>query len=123
MKKIILTAVATMMMTMSFAKTQHETAVKNVDNTSISFDMRRLAVTLDLDSYQMEAVQVINDNLNEDLTEAATAKWYDRRSLMRKAVEKDINHMKSVLNEKQFNTYMKLFGATLMNREIERFRR
>ena len=43
MKKIVLTVVAAMTMTFGYAKTQNTTAVKNVDNYGITFDMRRLA--------------------------------------------------------------------------------
>ena len=120
MKKIILTVIATMIMTMGFAKTQNETAVKNVENYGITFDLRRLAVTLDLDSYQMEAAQVIYDNLNNDLSAAATARWHERPALTREAISKDISHMKTILNDKQFDKYMKLFGATLQNKFLRR---
>jgi hypothetical protein len=62
MKKIILTVVATMMMTISFAETTNTSAVKNVEERGLTFDLRRLAVTLDLTDNQMEAVKVISDN-------------------------------------------------------------
>ena len=120
MKKIVLTVVAAMTMTFGYAKPQNTTAVKNVDNYGITFDMRRLAVTLDLTDYQMEAVQVISDNLNEDLTSAATARRFDRHALINKAIRKDVQNMRNVLNDKQYETYMKLLGATLQNRIIRR---
>ena len=116
MKKIILTVVAAMVMTIGYAKTQKTTAVKNVDNYSITFDLRRLAVTLDLTDYQMEAVKVISDNLNEDLVSAATAKRFERPALIHKAIQKDAHNMRNVLNDKQYETYMKLLGATLQNK-------
>ena len=67
MKKIILTVVATMMMTISFAETTNTSAVKNVEERGLTFDLRRLAVTLDLTDNQMEAVKVISDNFNDEL--------------------------------------------------------
>ena len=123
MKKIVLTVVAAMTMTFGYAKTQNTTAVKNVDNYGITFDMRRLAVTLDLTGYQMEAVQVISDNLNEDLTSAATARRFERHALINKAIRKDVQNMRNVLNDKQYETYMKLLGATLQNRIIRRYKK
>ena len=116
MKKIILTVVAAMTITLGYAKTQNTTAVKNVENYSISFDLRRLAVTLDLDFDQMEAVKVISDNMNEELELAATAKRFERPMLVRKAIEKDTRNMRNILNDKQYDTYMKLLKATLQNR-------
>ena len=115
---MILTVVATMMMTVGYAKTHNETAVKNVDNSGITFDMRRLAVTLDLTYDQMEAVKVISDNLNDDLLSVASASWFERPALVHKAIGKDVRHMKNVLNDKQFDKYMKLLGATLQNRHL-----
>ena len=116
MKKIVLTVVAAMTMIVGNAKTQNTTAVGNVENYGITFDMRRLAVTLDLTYDQMEAVKVITDNLNEDLTSAATARRFERHVLVDKALRKDAHNMRNVLNDKQYNTYMKLLGATLQNR-------
>ena len=116
MKKIIFTVVAAMAMTMGYAKTQKTTAVKNAENYGITFDLRRLAVTLDLTDYQMEAVKVISDNLNDDLVSAATARRFERPALIHKAIRKDARNMRNILNDKQYETYMKLLGATLENK-------
>ncbi len=118
MKKIILTVVATMMMTISFAETNNVNAVKNVDNSGLTFDLRRLAVTLDLTDTQMEAVKVISDNFNDDLISATTATRFQRHALIQQAIRKDAKQMRNVLNDKQFNTYMQLLGVTLQNRFI-----
>ena len=99
MKKIILTVVATMMMTISFAETT---------NTR----------TLDLTDNQMEAVKVISDNFNDELISASTARRFQRHALIQQAIRKDAKQMRNVLNDKQFNTYMQLLGATLQNRFI-----
>ena len=116
MKKIILTVVATMMMTISFAETKNANAVKNVDNSGLTFDLRRLAVTLDLTDTQMEAVKVISDNFNDELISATSARRFQRHALIDQAIRKDAKQMRNVLNDKQFNTYMQLLGVTLQNR-------
>ena len=116
MKKSILTVVAAMMMTLGYAKTQVNSPVNNVENYGITFDMRRLAVTLDLTSYQIEAVKVASDNLNEELAKAATARHFERPALMNKALRKVSHNMKNVLNDKQYETYMSLLRATIQNR-------
>ena len=119
MKKILLTVVAAMTITLSFAKTENTTAVKEVENYGITFDLRRLAVKLDLTFDQMDAVKAISDNLNEDLATAATAKRFERPALVHKAIEKDARNMRYILNDKQYDTYMKLLRATLRNRYLK----
>ena len=118
MKKIILTVVATMMMTISFAETTNTSAVKNVEEAGLTFDLRRLAVTLDLTDNQMDAVKVISDNFNDELISASTARRFQRHALINEAIRKDAKQMRNVLNDKQFNTYMQLLGVTLQNRFI-----
>ena len=118
MKKFVLTVVAMMTMTFGFAETENQDAVRTVKNYDMSFDMRRLAGTLDLTSDQMEAIQVIQDNFNEAMLEAATVPGFQSRMLVRQAVRKDVKQMRRVLNDKQYNTYMMLLGTTLHNRGL-----
>ncbi|MBR2113602.1 MAG: hypothetical protein IJ929_02895 [Prevotella sp.] len=120
MKKIALTFVAVMMMTISYAETANRHVVANVQETGLTFDLRRLAVTLDLDENQMDAVKIISDNLNNELATAATAHWFERHALVEKAIRKDARHMRNVLNDKQYETYMKLLRTTLMNNRFMR---
>ena len=118
MKKIALTFVAVMMMTISYAETENRHAVANVQETGLNFDLRRLAVTLNLNEDQMDAVKIISENLNNELTSAATAHWFERHALVQKAIRKDARHMRNVLNDEQYETYMKLLRATLRNKII-----
>lgn len=118
MKKIALTFVAMMMMTISYAETEKSHEAANVQETGLTFDLRRLAVTLDLNEDQMEAVKIISDNLNDELATATTAHWFERHALVEKAIRKDERHMRIVLNDTQYKTYMKLLRATLRNKII-----
>ena len=120
MKKIALTFVALMMMTISYAETENRNEVANVQETGLTFDLRRLAVTLDLTESQMDAVKIISDNLNDELATAAAANWFERHALVQKAIRKDARHMRNVLNDEQYETYMKLLRATLMNNRFMR---
>lgn len=126
MKKVILTVVAMMTFTLSFAEngTEKEAAfdrfwsVGNVENYDMTFDMRRLAAKLDLTSDQMEVIEVIQDNFNSEMLNAATARGFERRALVRQAVKKDAHQMQRVLNDEQFQTYMMLLGTTLRNKGL-----
>ena len=118
MKKIVLTVVAMMTLTMSYAKTEAYRPAKNVERYDMSLDMCRLAVKLDLTDSQMETVEVIHNIFNSDMQQAATAQGFQRRALVHQAVRKDAHQMHRVLNEKQFRTYMMLLGTTLHNRGL-----
>ncbi len=119
MKKFVLTVVAMMTVAIGFAETEnHRAAVRNAENYDMTFDMRRLAVTLDLTFDQMEALEVIQSNFNEEMQSAATAWGPERRARVHKAVSKDVRQARYVLNDKQYNTYLMLLGTTLHNRGL-----
>ena len=118
MKKVILFVVAMMSMTIASAKTNNTTVVKVERNYDMSFDVRRLAVTLGLDNNQMEAVQCISANFNREMSEAATARGFKREVMIDKAVGKNVKNMRQVLDKGQFRTYMTLLGTTLHNQHI-----
>ena len=112
MKKVVLTLVALMAVTMSFAKSN---ADKRFD---MSCDIYRLSVTLDLDEQQMDAVEAIQDNFSSEMQALASEKGPWQRYGVRKAVRKDAEQMRKVLNDKQFREYMRILFATLRNRNL-----
>ena len=130
MKKIVLTMVALMAFTLSFAETKSSSVEKSadsydksiVDNIDTRFDMncdmRRLAVLLDLNEWQMDAVEVIQNSFNSEMQSLASVRGPRLRWLVREAVKKDANQMQRVLNDKQFNTYMLLLVTTLHNKHL-----
>ena len=115
MKKILLTVVAAMAFTLSFAETKSNSVDTRYD---MSCDMRRLSVLLDLNEWQMDAVEVIHNTFNDDMQALATVKGPRQRHLIRRALSKDAQQMKYVLNDKQLNTYMRLMLVTLRNRKL-----
>ena len=122
MKKIAISVVTMMMVTFGYAETNQGHRMMFMDrqpaNYDMSFDVNRLSAKLDLDAYQMEAVQVIQDCFNDEVQEAATSRGLQRRHLVHQAVRKDVQQMRRVLNEDQFDTYMMLLGATLKNKGL-----
>ena len=118
MKKIVLTMVALMTLTLSSAKTEGHRPVRNAESFDMSVDMRRLAAKLDLTDYQMEAVEVIHNCLNNEMQEAATARGHKRMAMVHQSVGKTLHQMHRVLNENQFRTYAILLGTTLHNRGL-----
>ena len=130
MKKIILTLVALMTMSFSYAETKSNKAENSVDNFMESFmkfqdkrfdmscDMRRLAATLDLTEWQMDAVEAIHNTFCNDMESAGATRGPQRRHQVHEAVRKDVHQMHRVLDDKQFDTYMTLLGATLQNKHL-----
>ena len=96
MKKIIVTMVAMMAVTFSFA----------------------LSEVLALDENQADAVETIHNNFNTEMQSLASVRGPLQRHLVHKAVRKDANQMKQVLNEKQFALYMRIMLNTLRNRQL-----
>ena len=120
MKKIVLTAIALMVMAVASAQRVNNPAVNNPANYELTFDMRRLAVTLDLNAEQMDAVEAITNQMNSQLATAATARGHRRAAMMHGAIATDMRNMRRVLNDSQFRTYAMLLGTTLQNRMVIR---
>ena len=120
MKRMILVVVAVMSMTYSFAKEQYnkQHTVKNVENYDMTIDMRRLASTLELNSDQMDVVKKIHESFSSEMMSASTTRGMKRHMMVGQAIDKDVRHMRQVLNDQQFHTYMMLLGATLQNRDF-----
>ena len=118
MKKFVLMVVAMMSLSMGFAKTGNHSEVNDADRYDMTIDMRRLAATLDLDENQMDAVQVIHEIFTNEMQSASAVRYFERPKMVHEAVRKDVHHMHSVLNDKQFRTYMVLLMTTLRNRGL-----
>ncbi len=111
MKKIVLTMVAVMAFTFSFAETES-------NRFDFSCNMHRLSVLLDLDENQMEAVETIHNCFSDEIQSLASLRGPQLRHRIHQAVRKDAFQMKRVLNDKQFNTYMRVIVATIHNRHL-----
>ena len=115
MKKMIVTLVAMMAVTFSFAETNSNNVDRRFD---MSCNMDRLSEVLALDEDQAEAVETIHNNFNTELQSLASVRGPIQRHLVHQAVRKDAQKMKSVLNEKQFGLYMRIMLNTLRNRQL-----
>ena len=120
MKKIIMTIVATMSMTMAFAGNRNA----NVSNENNAYDihcnMRRLATTLGLDLYQMESVDILYNTLRNEVLSASEAADKEKSEKVDKAVDKNFEYMSYVLDKKQYQKYTTLVNTTLKNRGLKK---
>ncbi|MGX8697228.1 MAG: hypothetical protein ACSW8D_12660 [Prevotella sp.] len=119
MKKIVLMVVAMLSMTVSYAENENANNVKGVEAYDMSVNMRKLAVALDMDFDQMEAVEEIHRTFCAEMMFAANANKDQREELVEKAVNKDIRYMRYILNKDQYRKYLILLNATLRNRGLK----
>lgn len=118
MKKIVLTLVAMMTITMAHAENEAGNMTEATKAYDMSVNIRRLAVTLGLTIDQMEAVQDIHQQFCNEMMLAAHANDDERAELTDKALKKDIRYMRYVLDEKQYKKYLTLLNVTLANRGL-----
>ena len=118
MKKIVLMFVAMFTMTTMFAENENNSAVKSAEAYDMTINMRKLAVVLDLNSDQMEAVQDIHTAFCNDMMLAAHAQNDERSNMVKEAVTKDKRYMRYILNDVQYKKYELLLNTTLQNRGL-----
>ncbi len=118
MKKIVMMIAAMMVMSIANATNDGDDKVENTSAYDMSVNMRKLAVVLDLNMDQMEAVQDIHHQFCNEMTMAAMAKGDERDAMAEKAIKKDVRYMHYVLDEKQYKKYLLLLNTTLHNRGL-----
>ena len=118
MKKIVLTLVAMLTMTMANAENENNNTVQAANAYDMTVNMRKLAVTLGLTYDQIEAVQDIHHQFCNEMLLAAQAEGDERKTLVEQAVKKDVRYMSYVLDKKQYKTYLMLLNTTLYNRGL-----
>jgi hypothetical protein len=119
MKRLFLTVMAVLSMTMTFAEEEKTTAVSNVEAYDMSVNIRKLGETLGLTLDQMESVSDVHHTFCGEMMVAAQAQGDDRKALVDKAVTKDLKYMNYILTDGQFRKYRLLLQTTLVNRGIE----
>lgn len=109
MKKVVLTFVMAMFMSMGFAQ------------SDFNFDVRRLANKLQLNQEQVERVELISENMFREIDDAENLNGFEKSIKVRKAINKDIRSMRSILDDNQFNEYVVLLITTLRNNVYNEF--
>ena len=118
MKKIVLTLVAMLTLTMANAENENNNAMEATNAYDMKVNMRKLAVALGLTLDQMEAVQDIHHQFCNEMMLASQAEGDEQTSLLELAVKKDVRYMSYVLDEKQYRKYLQLLNTTLVNRGL-----
>ena len=129
MKKIVLTLIAILSVTMAFAgereknhgkvNNAQEVTVQTMDqNYDMTLNYRKLGSTLGLNGYQMKAVELIHDKFVNEMKDAERAEASDRKELVQEAAGKELKYMRYVLDGDQYDKFATLLNLTLSNRRL-----
>ena len=129
MKKIVLTLVAMLSMTAAFAangdgnkengkKTPEVTDANMVQNYDMTLNYSTLGSILQLNDYQMNAVELIHNKFVNEVKSVENADASERQDLVKEAAGKELKYMSYVLNSKQYQKFSTLLNLTLNNRGL-----
>ena len=113
MKKIVLTAVTLMSLSMSVSASENRSEYLAMD-----VNMNSLARTLFLTADQKKEVEDIQDKFCAEMRKADAAEESDRKSIAREALRKDIKKLSGVLDRDQMRMYLRLLNITFVNRGV-----
>ncbi len=118
MKRLFLTMVAVLSMTMTFAENENAASLNNTEAYNMTVNMKKLAVALGLTKDQMESVAEIHKTFAAEMMFAAQSKGEERQKMVEKAINKDLAYMDYVLSSEQYRKYVTLLNITLYNRGL-----
>ena len=122
MKKIVLTMVAVMSMTMGFAANENDNNNNNATTSAYKFNVSTYALSraLNLNIDQVDVVEDINRTFATEMMNASVADSSERQAKVQSAIKKDFSYMRYILNDRQYREYVKLLNVTLNNRGLNK---
>lgn len=100
MKKIVLTVVAMLCMTMAFAEGENVNNTNEMEAYTISINTKKLSETLGLNRDQAEAVADIEKNFSAAMMNVGQANKESRPEMFQNALKTNLGYMHSILNDK-----------------------
>ena len=120
MKKIVLTMVALMSMTMTFAENETAANLNKAEAYNLkTVNMTKHCQALNLSKDQVESFTEISNTFSSELLFAAQMNDEERQLMIKKAIKKDLAWMDYILNEDQYRKYVMLLNITLHNRGLK----
>lgn len=111
--------VAMLSMSMAYAETENVNSDNNMKAYDMSVNYTKLAICLGLDLDQMEVVENIHETFCEEMLNAASDTKDDKNERLSSAVKRDLQYMRYVLDDKQYNKYQTLLSITFNNRGLK----
>ena len=118
MKRLFLTMVAVLSMTMTFAENENAASLNNTEAYDMTVNMKKLSKALSLTTDQVESVAEIHKTFAAEMMYAAQSKSEERNKMVEKAIKKDLAYMDYILNKEQYHKYVMLLNITLLNRGL-----
>lgn len=118
MKRLFLTMVAVLSMTMTFAENENAASVNTTEAYDMTVNMKKLAQALSLTKDQVESVAEIHKTFAAEMMFAAQSKGEERNKMVEKAINKDLAYMDYILEKEQYRKYVMLLNLTLLNRGL-----
>lgn len=118
MKRLFLTVVALLSMTMTFAEENDKQTVENAEAYKLTINNKQLGKSLELTLDQIEAVKDVHHEFCSDMEFISMVEQGSKKMMMDNAIKKDLQYMKLVLDEKQYRRYLTLLNLTLHNRGL-----
>lgn len=118
MKRIVLSMIVMMSMTLAYADNEENNAVENLQAYEMHVSMRSLGRALSLNLDQYDFVEDAMDAFAADLMTIATADGADRKAMLNNAVNKNLLAARGILNKAQYRKYVMLLNSTLRNRKL-----
>jgi hypothetical protein len=119
MKRMILTIVAMLSMTMTFAENENMNALNTTEAYDMTVNMKKLSQALGLSKDQIEGVEEVHKTFSAEMVFAAQYGKEERAKMMEKAINKDLAYMNYMLNKDQYRKYVMLLNVTLSNRGLK----
>ena len=120
MKKMLLSLVAVMSMTMAFAGGENTVATNTVAAYDMKVNYSKLAEALGLSMDQLESVEDVHKTFCIEMMNAANAPKDERKNMVDKAIEKNLKYMHYILNNSQYSKYLLLLNTTMNNRGLNK---
>ena len=119
MKKMILTVVALMSMTMTFAENESAANINTTEAYNMTVNMNKLSQALGLSADQVEAVSEIHKSFSAEMMFAAQYGKDEREKRVDNAIKRDLAYMNYILNKDQYRKYLMLLNVTMHNRGLK----
>ena len=99
-------------------KTPEVTVANMVQNYDMTLNYSTLGSILQLNDYQMNAVELIHNKFVNEVKSVENADASERQDLVKEAAGKELKYMSYVLNSKQYQKFSTLLNLTLNNRGL-----
>lgn len=120
MKRLFLTVLAVLSMTMTFAEDEKLDNVSSTNAYDMRINYKPLARSLQLSKDQTEAMIDAHEAFCADMMSVAAANKEARKAMMGNAITKNLRNMHYILDKDQYRLYLRILNTTINNRGLNK---